>query len=149
MYLTSRISVATLKSRIEVPARGRRRGGVRTSLRHVRGNYEWERTYIREEQRYKDRFTNPQYAHMRGVDQTVTDLPWTFFWAFVPMNALEEALALMTGIGRRAWPDFQLSRSTSSFVTGPPTMLVCRIVRRQARVRQSSHRSVGGGSSFL
>jgi len=76
----------------------------------VRGNYEWERTYIREEQRYKDRFTNPQYAHMRGVDQTVTDLPWTFFWAFVPMNALEEALALMTGIGRRAWPDFQLSR---------------------------------------
>jgi len=40
-------------------ARGRRRGGS-DSLRHARGNYEWERTYIREEQRYKDRFTNPR-----------------------------------------------------------------------------------------
>ena len=47
---------------------------------------------------------------MRGIDQTITDRPWTFFWAFIPMQALDEALQLMTEIGKCRWPDFQLNR---------------------------------------
>jgi len=84
--------------------------GEADSVRHVRGRYEWERTYIREEQRYLNGHTTPFYSHMRQVDQTLTDRPWVFFRAFVPLVALDEALAKMVGIGRRAWPDFLLNR---------------------------------------
>jgi len=39
-----------------------------------------------EELRHKDDFTTPHYAHMRGIDQTITDRPWTFFWAFITIG---------------------------------------------------------------
>ena len=65
--------------------------GEADSARHMRCKYEWERTYIREEQRYLNGHTTPFYSHMRQVDQTVTDRPWVFFWAFVPLVALDEA----------------------------------------------------------
>jgi len=51
-------------------------------------------------------------CHMRGVDDAQRASPWGYFWAFVPLSALDEALTMMSRLGRAKWPEFHLDRYT-------------------------------------
>jgi len=63
-----------------------------------------------EEQRFLDSQYRPFYSHLRSLDDTVRRQAMDLLWAFVPVDTLDEALAMMQEAGRQKWPDFRLDR---------------------------------------
>lgn len=80
------------------------------SLRGV-GAAQWVPTFISEDERERAGFPTTE-PRMGGLDGIARATVWAYFWAFVPVEALDEALQIMTRKGQALYGRFELTRHT-------------------------------------
>jgi len=80
------------------------------SVRHARSEGVWRETEISVDQRVRDEVPLHRSAHIKGLDDTLQNRPWAFFFHFFPLAALDEALSMMHEGGQEKWRDFRLDR---------------------------------------
>ena len=70
------------------------------SIRVQRGEHNWMPTVVLSDQRTLDGYTRNYQPHIRGVEEALRGNVWAFFWAFIPIAALDLAIDMMRAEGR-------------------------------------------------
>lgn len=81
-----------------------------TSARHQRSERGWVRTHITQDQRTQDGYGRTNHGQMRGLDAALRGDVWAYLWAFIPVAALDAALAIMQAKARAKWGEFEANR---------------------------------------
>ena len=109
------------------------------SVRHARSEGVWRETEISVDQRVRDEVPLHRSAHIRGLDDTLQNCHWDFFFHFFPLAALDKALSMMQEAGQEKWRDFRLDRHLFSRESGTGPSW-CRGSYTSLDIPRTSHR---------
>jgi len=74
------------------------------------GGLPWVDTWVLQDQRTKDGYKRVHRGRSKGIDGVDRDKVWTYFWNMMPVEELDEGIAIMLQKGKLLWPDFSINR---------------------------------------
>lgn len=83
-----------------------------SSIKHRRGSsaQEWTSCTILQDQRHKEGHHRVSQGQVKGIDAVERNHIWPYFWRFLPVQELDEGIAMMEQKGKSLWPGFTLNR---------------------------------------